>query len=60
MKSDRAYVDYVEDIADAIQKVKQFIAGMNFEQFKQDDKTTLLWFAPSKSSAKPPNIFRIP
>ena len=39
MKSDRAYVDYLEDIIDAIQKVKQFIADMNFEQFKEDDKT---------------------
>ena len=40
MNPERLYGDYLEDILDALIKVKQFIAGMTFEQFQKDDKTT--------------------
>lgn len=39
MREERTYLDYLEDIEDAIKKVAIFIAGMTEEQFVQDDKT---------------------
>lgn len=39
MKSERPYLDYLEDILDAIQKVREFILGMTYEEFAQDAKT---------------------
>jgi uncharacterized protein with HEPN domain len=39
MTSDRIYVDYLEDLLDALRKSHHFIAGMGFEQFVEDDKT---------------------
>ncbi len=39
MKDDRTYLDYVEDIREAIVKVSEFIAGMTRADFMTDDKT---------------------
>ena len=39
MSADRTHIDYLADIYDAIRKVKQFIQGMTFEEFTNDDKT---------------------
>jgi uncharacterized protein with HEPN domain len=39
MNAERMYVDYLEDILDAIEKVEQFIEGMTFDQFAEDAKT---------------------
>lgn len=39
MNSGRTHVDYLSDILDAIEKVAQFIQGMTFEEFSNDDKT---------------------
>jgi uncharacterized protein with HEPN domain len=39
MKRDREYVDYLQDILDAIEKVEQFVQGMDFAQFSSDTKT---------------------
>lgn len=39
MTSKRIYIDYLEDIVDASEKIGQFIAGMTHEQFAKDDKT---------------------
>ena len=39
MKSERIYIDYLEDILDSIAKVGKFIESMTFEQFAKDDKT---------------------
>jgi len=39
MSADRSYGDYLVDILEAIGKVAQFIQGMTFEAFAQDDKT---------------------
>jgi uncharacterized protein with HEPN domain len=39
MKDGREYVDYLQDILDAIVKAEQFIEGMNFGSFCEDDKT---------------------
>ncbi len=36
----RTYLDYLEDIQDAIEKVAEFIKGMDYDQFAQDAKTT--------------------
>ena len=40
MTTERIYIDYLEDIMEALEKSSQFIAGMSFEQFREDDKTT--------------------
>jgi uncharacterized protein with HEPN domain len=40
MSTERSYVDYLVDILDAFEKVRQFIHGMTFETFVHDDKTT--------------------
>jgi uncharacterized protein with HEPN domain len=39
MKTDREYTDYLKDILDAIEKVEQFVEGMDFEKFSLDSKT---------------------
>ncbi len=39
MKAERTYFDYLEDILDAMQKIRGFIQGMDYEQFCQDSKT---------------------
>jgi len=40
MTNERVYIDYLRDILKALEKGAQFIEGMSFEQFKEDDKTT--------------------
>jgi uncharacterized protein with HEPN domain len=40
MTTERVYIDYLQDILNALEKGAQFIEGMSFEQFKEDDKTT--------------------
>ena len=35
----RAYEDYLRDLLDAIEKIQNFIKDLEFESFKQDDKT---------------------
>ena len=39
MSSERTYKDYLLDIADAFEKIEQFIQGMEFDEFLADDKT---------------------
>jgi uncharacterized protein with HEPN domain len=39
MTAERAYTAYLVDILDAIIKTEQFIQGMTFDRFVQDDKT---------------------
>lgn len=39
MKMEREYLDYVEDILNAIEKVAQFIQGMELGTFVRDEKT---------------------
>ena len=39
MTAERTYTDYLVDILDAIVKTEQFIQGMTFDRFVQDDKT---------------------
>lgn len=39
MTSTRPYLDYLEDILDALGKATEFIQGMTYEQFAQDAKT---------------------
>ena len=39
MTAERTYTAYLGDILDAIVKTEQFIQGMTFERFVQDDKT---------------------
>jgi uncharacterized protein with HEPN domain len=40
MKTRREYLDYLKDIQDALEKIQSFTAGLDFESFAQDDKTT--------------------
>ncbi|MCD6512089.1 MAG: DUF86 domain-containing protein [Thermoplasmata archaeon] len=35
----RDYKLFIKDIVDAIESIEEFVAGMNFEEFKNDDKT---------------------
>lgn len=35
----REFLDYVEDILDAMDKTRAFTAGMQYESFIKDDKT---------------------
>ncbi len=35
----RDYRLFIKDILDAIEKIEEFVAGMDFEEFKDDDKT---------------------
>ena len=36
----RTYIDYIADINDAIEKIELFIAGMNYDEFVRDGKTS--------------------
>jgi len=36
---ERLYLDYLEDILEALEKSQQFVAGMDAEAFSCDDKT---------------------
>lgn len=35
----RSYTLYLTDIADAMAKIEEFVAGMTYEEFRLDDKT---------------------
>ncbi len=37
---DREYLDYVEDIINEISLIENFVKGMTFEQFLEDEKTS--------------------
>lgn len=39
MTTEHGYADYLEDILEAIEKAFQFIDGLSYEQFVQDEKT---------------------
>ena len=39
MKPERSYLDYLEDILDALEKIKEFTKGLDREQFCRDMKT---------------------
>ncbi len=39
MKAKRDYFDYFKDIQDALEKIKSFTAGLDYESFAKDDKT---------------------
>jgi len=40
MKKDvRDFIDFLEDIVDAMEKAMNFVEGMSYEEFAQDDKT---------------------
>jgi uncharacterized protein with HEPN domain len=39
MSGERTYRDYLLDMADAFEKIEQFIKGMEFDEFLADDKT---------------------
>ncbi len=39
MSLEREYEDYLRDILDAIEKLKDFISGKTFQEFASDDKT---------------------
>ena len=40
MKAKREYLDYFKDILDALEKIEDFTAGIDFEAFVKDHKTT--------------------
>ncbi len=40
MKAKREFLDYLQDIKEALEKLEEFTRGMDFEDFSRDDKTT--------------------
>jgi uncharacterized protein with HEPN domain len=40
MKAKREFLDYFKDIRDALEKIGNFTAGLDFESFVKDDKTS--------------------
>jgi uncharacterized protein with HEPN domain len=46
MTVERTYTGYLVDILDAIAKTEQFIQGMTFDHFVQDDKTVFAVVRP--------------
>lgn len=41
MKTKREYLDYLNDIKDALQKIEEFTVHHDFEAFIKDNKTIL-------------------
>ena len=39
MKAEHSFVDYLRDPLEAIENATQFVEGLDFEEFSQDDKT---------------------
>jgi len=39
MSPERVYLDYLDDVIEALQKSEQFVAGLSFDLFIEDDKT---------------------
>ena len=39
MREERSHLDYLADMLDAMSKARDFVEGMDFEQFSADDKT---------------------
>ena len=39
MTPERTFVDYLEDLQDALNRAREFVGGMTFSQFEQDAKT---------------------
>jgi len=39
MTAKRVYIDYLEDLLVSLEKSSRFVEGMNFDQFREDDKT---------------------
>lgn len=44
----REYVDYLEDILEAVEKAEEFVEGIDYETFKNDDKTLFATLRASK------------
>jgi len=40
MKPKREFLDYLQDIKEALEKLEEFTLGMQFEAFAKDDKTS--------------------
>jgi uncharacterized protein with HEPN domain len=40
MTDERTHIDYLDDILDAIEKIKEFTRGMSEEEFCRDVKTS--------------------
>ena len=39
MRSERLFIDYLQDILDAADKATHFVSGMNIDDFAKDEKT---------------------
>lgn len=39
MSMKREFIDYLQDIADVIENIEKFTAGIDYEKFKTDEKT---------------------
>jgi uncharacterized protein with HEPN domain len=58
MSAERTYTDYLVDILDAIVKTEQFIQGMTFDRFVQDDKTVFAVVRALEIIGRPPSASR--
>jgi uncharacterized protein with HEPN domain len=45
MKPERRYIDFLQNIVDNLVKVENFVEGMDFEEFLEDEKTcySVIW-----------------
>jgi uncharacterized protein with HEPN domain len=53
----RVYEDYLRDMLENAEKALSFVNGMTFEEFKTDDKRSMLSFEHLKLLAKLPAKF---
>lgn len=60
MKAKREYLDYFQDILDALEKIDNFTAGLDLESFVKDDKTTYAVIRALEIIGEPPGRFPNP
>ena len=54
------FLDYVEDMLDAIDKAELLVRDVTYDQFADDFALTSLWSGRLKSSATPPVSLLVP
>lgn len=62
MSSSESFVDYLDDMLHAIEKAEQFVSGLSFDEFKNDEKTIFAVIRAleilGEASSKIPNSIR--
>lgn len=53
----RDYKVYLEDVLEAIRKIREFTAGLTLDTFSRDAKPSMRWFETLKSLERRLNTF---